>query len=73
VNLSKRRKVIKNYWVFKIKSDCYYRSQLVAKEFFQIEGIDFNESFSPVVCYETVCLFLAIATLEYYNIHSVDV
>jgi len=33
VNLPKRRKVIKNHWVFNIKSDGCYRSQLVVKGF----------------------------------------
>jgi len=54
VDLSKERKAVKNYWVFNIKPDGYYQSHLVAKGFFQVEGIDFDELFSLVVCYETV-------------------
>jgi len=53
VDLPKRRKVVKNCWVFNIKPDSHYRSRLVAKGFSQVEGIDFNELFSPVVHYET--------------------
>ena len=33
VDLSMKRKVIKNCWIFNIKSDSHYRSWLVAKEF----------------------------------------
>ena len=33
VDLSKGRKMIFNHWMFNIKSDGHYRSQLVAKEF----------------------------------------
>jgi len=33
VNLSKEQKAIKNYWIFNIKSNGCYRSQLVVKEF----------------------------------------
>jgi len=73
VDLSKAQKAIKNFWVFNIKSNGYYRSQLVVKEFSQIKGINFNELFSLVVYYETAHLFLAIATLKDWNIHSVDV
>ena len=73
MNLPKGRKAIKNYWVFNIKSDGYYRSWLVAKKFSQIDRIDFDELFSPVVCYKTVHLFLAVVALEDWNIHSVDV
>ena len=64
MDLSKGRKIIKNCWVFNIKSNGCYRSQLVAKEFSQIEEVDFDKLFSPVVHHETACLFLAINTLE---------
>jgi len=54
VDLPKERRAVKNCWVFNIKPDGCYQSHLVAKEFSQVEGIDFDELFSPVVCYETV-------------------
>ena len=73
VDLHKKRKAIKNCWVFNIKFDGYYRSQLVAKEFSHIKEINFDKLFSPVVYYEIVCLFLAIAGLKDWNIHSVDI
>jgi len=73
VDLPKRRKAVKNCWVFNIKPDGRYRSHLVAKGFSQVEGIDFDELFSLVVCYETVQLLLAIAALEDLDIQSVDV
>jgi len=53
VDLPKGRKAVKNRWVFNIKPDGRYQSCLVAKEFSQVEGIDFDELFSLVVCYET--------------------
>jgi len=53
VDLPKERKVVKNCWVFNIKPDGYYQSRLVAKGFSQVEGINFDELFSPVVYYET--------------------
>jgi len=53
VDLPKRRKVVKNCWVFNIKPDSCYQSRLVAKGFSQVKGIDFDELFSPVVHYET--------------------
>jgi len=54
VDLPKGKKVVKNCWVFNIKPDSRYQSYLVAKGFSQVEGIDFDELFSPVVCYKTV-------------------
>jgi len=59
--------------MFNIKSDGYYRSQLVAKEFSEIKGIDFDKLFSSVICYETTHLFSAVAALEDWDIHSVDI
>ena len=53
-NLPKGRKTIGCRWVFDIKSDSQKKARLVAQGFSQVEGIDFNELFSPVVCFESV-------------------
>ena len=47
-------KVIKNHWVFDVKSDGRKHVRLVAKGFSETEGLDFNQIFSPVVHFETV-------------------
>ncbi|KAF7773627.1 hypothetical protein Agabi119p4_5794 [Agaricus bisporus var. burnettii] len=73
VDLPKGRRTIKNRWVFNEKSDGRLRARLVAKGFSQIEGIDYNELFSPVVRYETARLLLGIAALEDWDMFSVDV
>ena len=73
VDFPKGRKAVKNCWVFNIKPDGCYRSHLVAKGFSQVEGINFDELFSPVVCYKTARLLLAVATLEDLDIQSIDV
>ena len=73
VDLLKGRKAVKNRQVFNIKPDGCYQSCLVAKGFSQVKGIDFDELFSLVVCYETMRLLLAVAALENLNIQSIDV
>ena len=49
VDLSKAQKAIKNFWVFNIKSNGCYRSQLAVKQFSQVEEINFDKLFSPVI------------------------
>ena len=66
-------KVIKNRWVFGVKSDGCKKARLVVKGFSQVEGLDFNQVFSPVVRFETVCLMLALAALENWYITGLDV
>ena len=67
------RKVIKNRWVFDVKSDGCKKACLVAKGFSQVEGLDFNQVFYPVVRFETVRLMLVLAALEDWYITGLDV
>ena len=67
------RKTIKNRWVFNVKSDGRRKAHLVAKGFSQVEGLDFDQIFSPIVRFETVRLILALAALEGWTISGLDV
>ena len=67
------RKVVKCKWVFKHKADGRYRARLVAKGFTQVEGVDYQETFSPVARYESIRFLLALAAQEDWEIHSMDV
>ena len=60
-------------WVFDVKTDGRYKARLVAQGFSQVEGIDFNELFSPVVCFESVRLVFALAALKGWHMTGVDV
>ena len=73
VDLPSGCKTVKSKWVFKLKSDGYYHAHLVAKGFMQIPGIDYNETFSPVAHFESLRLLLALAMLEDWEIHQLDV
>jgi Reverse transcriptase (RNA-dependent DNA polymerase) len=72
-NLPKGHKTIGCRWVFNIKSDSHKKARLVAQGFSQVEGIDFNKLFSPVVRFESVQSILALSALENYYCVSVDV
>jgi len=67
------QKVIKNWWVFDEKSDDCKHAWLVAKRFSQVEGLDFDQIFSPVVWFETVRCMLALTTLENWHISGLNV
>jgi Reverse transcriptase (RNA-dependent DNA polymerase) len=73
VNPPPGRRIIHNRWVFERKTDGQKQARLVAKGFSQIEGIDYNDIFSPVVRYESVRLIVALATLQHWHMSSIDV
>ena len=73
----KGRKVVDCKWVFKTKLGPdgqvkHYKACLVAKGFSQVEGIDFNETYSHVVGYSTVRTLLALACANGWHIHQMD-
>ena len=45
----KDRRCIKCKWIFKIKRNGVFRARLVACGYSQVPGVDFNESFAPVI------------------------
>jgi hypothetical protein len=65
-------------WVFKKKIDKdgnvhIYNARLVAKGFKQIHGIDYDETFSPVVMLKSVRILLTIDAYFDYEIWQMDV
>jgi Reverse transcriptase (RNA-dependent DNA polymerase) len=43
------RRFIKCKWIFKIKQNGIFRARLVACGYSQVPGVDFNESYAPVI------------------------
>ena len=50
-----------------------YKAHLVARGFAQQEGIDYSETFSPVIKQDTVKLVFFIAVSRNWKIHQVDI
>lgn len=74
--LPKNRKVIKAKWVFKIKkstiNNTRYKGRLVAKGFSQTFGIDYTETYAPVVRNTTIRILLAVAVKRKMKICQMD-
>jgi hypothetical protein len=76
--LPKGKKSIKTRWVFKIKLNSdnkpeRFKARLVAKGYNQEHGIDYNETFAPVIKHQALKLFLAIAVNEEKEVHQIDI
>nr|GEV45954.1 retrotransposon protein, putative, unclassified [Tanacetum cinerariifolium] len=70
--------VIKLKWLWKNKKDedqtvIRNKARLVAKGYAQEEGIDFEESFTPVARLEAIRIFIAYAAHKSFLIHQMDV
>ena len=66
-------KTIKCRWTYMMKSDGQYKAQLVAKGYTQVQGIDYEETFFPVVRYESIRYLLVHAALQDWEIEVMDV
>ena len=76
VDLLDYQQAIENKWIFKKKTDAdgnvtVYKARLVAKGFQRFQGVDYDETFSPVAMLKSVQIMLAIAT--FYEIWQMDV
>ena len=50
-----------------------YEARLVVKSSSQVQGVDYDETFSPVAMLKSVRIMLAIATFYDYEIWQMDV
>ena len=61
-------KVIDYKWIYKLKADGIFKARLVTKGFRQTHGIDYDETFSPVIMPKSIRIFLAIVAYYDYEI-----
>jgi hypothetical protein len=50
-----------------------HKARLVAEGFRQVQGVDYDETFSPVVMLKSIHIILAIAAYFDYEIWQMDV
>lgn len=71
------RNIISCKWIFRVKKDgsgkiIKYKARLVARGFSQVEGEDFDETYSPVVKHSSIRLLLAFAVQHGFHIIQAD-
>lgn len=78
VDQPKDRKLIDSKWVFKIKRLANgdidkFKARVVAKGFSQIQGRDYDETFAPVVRFDSLRLLMALAAKNRYVPRQLDI
>jgi hypothetical protein len=78
VPLPKGKKLVRCKWVYRTKyaSDGSVegnKARLIAKGFSQVEGIDYNETFSHVAKMNSICLVLSLLASHKWEVHQMDV
>ncbi|CAA7041847.1 unnamed protein product [Microthlaspi erraticum] len=72
------KKALASKWVYRIKYNSdgsieHHKARLVVMGNFQEEGIDYDETFAPVVKMNTVRILLQVASARNWELHQMDV
>lgn len=78
VPLPPEKNLVSCKWIFKLKQNAdgsiaRHKARLVARGFSQEYGIDYDETFSPVVRHTTVRMILGLAAHSGWKLHQMDV
>ncbi|GKG18592.1 retrotransposon protein, putative, ty1-copia subclass [Tanacetum coccineum] len=78
VDLPPGCKTIGSEWFFEKKTNMdgivhTYKACFVAKDYTQLYGVDYEETFSPVIDIRAVRILISIAAFYYYEICQMDV
>ena len=78
VELPSDRKPVGNKWVFKCKTNANgtverFKARLVAQGFSQKQGLDYDETFSPVIRFESFRSLVAVAVQKGLKLRQLDI
>jgi hypothetical protein len=69
---------VNSKWIYKIKhavdgSVNKYKARFVARGLSQVEGVDYDETFSPVARYTSIRTIISLVTSMSWKVHHMDV
>ena len=72
------KKVVKSKWVLRVKTNERgeiekYKARVVAKGYSQVEGVDYDQTFSPTVRFESIRQMVALGASKGMQMHQMDV
>ena len=72
------KSVVSLRWIFKVKHATNiridkYKTKFVAKGFFEVEGVEYEENFAPITRYSSIRSILALVAQMGWKIHQMDV
>ena len=78
VSLPPGRKLVQCKWVYKTKitydgTKTKYKAQLVAKGYSEVQGLDYNETFTPIERMDSIKLILEVTASKRWEAHHMDV
>ena len=78
VDRPKGKKVVKSKWVLRVKTNEKgeiekYKARVVAKGYSQVEGVDYDQTFSPTVRFESIRQMVALGASKGMQMHQMDV
>ncbi|PPQ91584.1 hypothetical protein CVT25_012512 [Psilocybe cyanescens] len=78
VNAPEGVNIVGSKWLFRAKKDAAgnvvrYKVRLVAQGFSQVPGVDYFDTFAPVARLASIRAVLAIAAVENFEIHQIDI
>ena len=76
--LPSKRKLVQCKWVYRTKLDAYgydikHKDRFVSKCFYEVQGVDYTETFASVANMDSIRLVLAIAASKRWEVHHMDV
>ena len=74
----KGNSIVGSRWIYKVKQEAYgsvekHKARFVARGFSQVEGINYDETFAPVIRYSSIISIPTLSMHMGWQIHQIDI